>query len=55
LVSQAAPLIEVFIRGSEGDWRLREFAGLDAICHFSSIDCDVAVADVYRNIPLGEE
>jgi Uma2 family endonuclease len=52
LVSQSAPLIEVFVRGSEGDWTLREFAGLDAVCHLTSIDCTIAVADVYRNIPL---
>ena len=52
LVSQVAPLIEVFIRGPEGDWRLREFVGLDAVCHLTSIDCSLAVADVYRNVPL---
>jgi Uma2 family endonuclease len=52
LVSQIAPLIEVFARGPEGDWRLREFAGLDAVCRLTSIDCDLAVADVYRNIAL---
>jgi len=52
LVSQAAPLIEVFVRGPEDDWRLREFAGLDAVCRLNSIDCDLAVADVYPNIPL---
>jgi Uma2 family endonuclease len=52
LVSQTAPLIEVFVRGPEGDWRLREFAGLDAVCHLTGIDCTLAVADVYRNVPL---
>jgi hypothetical protein len=41
LVSQTAPLIEVFVRGAEGDWRLLEFAGLDAVCHLSSIDCNL--------------
>jgi Uma2 family endonuclease len=52
LVSQVAPLIEVFVRGPEDDWRLREFSGLDAVCRLTSIDCNLAVADVYRNIPL---
>jgi Uma2 family endonuclease len=52
LVSQAAPLLEVFVRAPEGDWILREFAGLDAVCHLNSIDCTIAVAEVYRNIPL---
>jgi Uma2 family endonuclease len=52
LASQTAPSIEVFVRGPEGDWRLREFAGLDAACHLTSVDFNLALADVYRSIPL---
>jgi len=50
LVSQTAPLIEVFSRGNEGEWTLREFSGPSAVSRFSSIDCTVNLGDIYRDL-----
>ena len=42
MVSQSEPRIEVFFRDPCGNWVLREFAGLDAVCGFGSVDTKVA-------------
>lgn len=56
LVSQIEPRIEVFSRGTQGEWTFRDFAGIDATCRFGSIDCELALERIYRNVPLpGEE
>lgn len=52
LVSQFFPLIEVFYKSDEGDWRLRESFGLDEFCEFTSINARVAIADVYNDVAL---
>ena len=49
-ISQSEPRIEIFHRLDGGDWLLSESAGIDSICHFTSIACEVALADVYANI-----
>jgi Uma2 family endonuclease len=56
LVSQIEPRIEIFSRGTQGEWTFRDFAGTDATCRFGSIDCELALERIYRNVPLpGEE
>jgi hypothetical protein len=42
--------VEAFQRRSDGRWLLTEFAGLEAVCRFESLDCEVALADVYHNV-----
>lgn len=49
LVSQDEPYVEVFTR--EGDmWTYSDFGGLDAAVHLSSIDCTIALADLYTRV-----
>jgi Uma2 family endonuclease len=56
LVSQIEPRIEIFSRGAKGEWTFRDFTGMDAACRFGTIDCALALARIYRNVPLpGEE
>jgi Uma2 family endonuclease len=50
LVSQFEPRIEIFRRQTTGDWLLAEYAGKEAICRFASVNCEVALADVYDRI-----
>jgi Uma2 family endonuclease len=51
LVSQWEERIEVFRRQPEGKWLLTVFEG-DAVCRLESIDCQIALSDVYRNVTL---
>jgi Uma2 family endonuclease len=56
LVSQTEPVLEVYRRQAGGGWLLSEFAGLDAVCRFESLGCQIALADIYKRITFsGEE
>jgi Uma2 family endonuclease len=44
LVSQAEPRVEVFRRQPGGHWLLSEAVGLEAVCHFESLDCAIPLA-----------
>jgi Uma2 family endonuclease len=52
LVSQTEPRVETFVRSEQGGWTFTEFAGLDAVCRFASIGCDIPVAAIYEGIEL---
>jgi Uma2 family endonuclease len=54
LAWQTEPRIEVYQRQSGGRWLLTEFMGLDAVCKFESLDCNVALADIYHNVSFDE-
>jgi Uma2 family endonuclease len=52
LVASKEPRILLFARDSEGAWVFRDFAGMDAVCHLSSLDCSLPLAQVYENVPF---
>jgi Uma2 family endonuclease len=52
LVSQTEPFVESYLRGPDGKWIFTDFRGLDAVCKLASIDCEIKLADVYRNVLL---
>jgi len=54
LVSQTEPRVETFVRSEQGGWTFTEFAGLDAVCRFASVGCNVPVAAIYEGIELEE-
>jgi Uma2 family endonuclease len=54
LVSQSEPRVELFSRQADGRWLLSEFVGLKAICRFESLDCGVALSDIYRNVTFDQ-
>ncbi len=53
LVSQTEPSVERYSRNLEGQWTLTEFSGIGAVCTLPSISCDISLADLYRNVPVG--
>jgi Uma2 family endonuclease len=55
LVSQSEPRIERFERQADGRWVLSEHVGMDAVCRFESVGCDVPLADIYENVAFGEQ
>jgi Uma2 family endonuclease len=52
LVSQTEPAVESYLRGPEDKWTLTEFSGAGAVCSLESIGCQIALADIYRDVPL---
>jgi len=54
LVSQHEPRIETYVRGTSGDWTFREFAGMNAICRFESMDCQVPMSGIFGNVDFAE-
>ena len=48
LVSQDQPLVEIHTRATDGNWWISEVTGLDADCTFSSLECSVPMAALYK-------
>jgi Uma2 family endonuclease len=55
LVSQAEPRVEVFRRQHGGHWLLSEAVGLEAVCHFESLDCAVPLAEIYAKVTFSPD
>jgi Uma2 family endonuclease len=55
LVSTAEPRVETFLRQAEGQWVLSESVGAGAVCHFSSLDCQIRFADIYDKVTFDAE
>ena len=54
LVSQTEARIEVFRRQNSGDWLLSETEGMGAVCKLESLDCAIALAEVYDKVTFPE-
>jgi len=55
LVSPAEPRVEVFRRQPGRHWLLSEAVGLDAVCHFESLDCAVPLAEIYAKVTFSPD
>ncbi|HEX4945655.1 MAG TPA: Uma2 family endonuclease [Blastocatellia bacterium] len=55
LVSQHAPLIEHFIRQTDGDWLSRTVQGLEASLTIASLGCTISLAEIYRLVNFPPE
>jgi|ERR1051326_1819689 Uma2 family endonuclease len=55
LVSQKEPRVEKFVRQGSGQWLLSEYVGLEAVCRFESVDCQIALADIYENVSFSAD
>ena len=53
LVVQDRPLIEHFSRQTDGAWLQSEINGLAGVLALPSIDCRIALADVYNRLAFG--
>jgi Uma2 family endonuclease len=49
LVSQREPRLEQFVRGEDGEWRLREAAGLEAQMELPSLQITLPLAEVFAH------
>ena len=52
LVSQARPHITHFVRREKGIWLHEEFNDLGDVVHLTSLDCELALDDVYTHVEL---
>ena len=50
LVSQAEARVEVFRRKSAHEWLMSEFVGPEAVCRLDSVECEVALAEIYDKV-----
>jgi Uma2 family endonuclease len=55
LVAQAEPYVQSYRRQPSGDWLLSEWSGLEATCRLTSVECELAMAEVYRRVKFGNE
>ncbi len=55
LVSQDEAQIEKYVKSGDGFWVLSEAVGTDAEIEFSSIECRVALREVYDKIDFSDE
>lgn len=54
LISQDEPRVEVYTRQAAGGWLLSEAVGMDAAYTLESLNCRVALADIYAKVTFGE-
>ena len=50
LVSQDEAWIEKYVKHDDGFWLLSEAVGLDSSIEFSSIECEIALSEVYDKV-----
>ena len=50
LIAQDRPYIERFVRQADGVWQLNEARGLEGALELTSIDCTLALAEVYQQV-----
>jgi Uma2 family endonuclease len=55
LISQDEARIERYLRQSSGEWLYTDLVGLDAILELPSIQCTLALADVYEKVSFETE
>ena len=54
LIAQNHPHIESYRRQADQGWLLAECAGLESVFRLQSIDCELALAEVYDKVELPE-
>ena len=54
LIAQQRPHIESYRRQPDQQWLLTECSGLEATLRLQSIDCDLALAEIYAKVELSE-
>lgn len=50
LVNQYMPIVEVFFKINENEWRSKSYIGLEAIVQLETIDITLKMADIYKNV-----
>lgn len=52
LVLQKAPRIEHFVRQTNNLWLFSESVAIESVLHLPTIDCTLALADIYQDVDL---
>ncbi|MCW5853299.1 MAG: Uma2 family endonuclease [Anaerolineae bacterium] len=55
LIAQDTARLERYVRQASGDWLLTEFNHLDDIVRLMSVECDLALAEVYNKVDFVEQ
>jgi Uma2 family endonuclease len=55
LIAQHRPHVESFRRQPDQHWLLTECSGLDGMLRLQSIDCELALAEVYAKVEVSED
>jgi len=50
LIAQDSATVTQLFRNENGEWIYRDFADLDAVVHLPSLDCDLSLSEIYRNV-----
>ena len=54
LIAQDEPLIEHYVRQPDATWVLRDFTSMEAVIELKSIECTLALADIYSRVSFEE-
>jgi Uma2 family endonuclease len=54
LIAQDSPRIERYLRQQDGTWQFSDAKGLEASLELTSIDCALALAEVYEQVNFAE-
>lgn len=54
LVDQRRPRVELFTKEGEGRWALLTFENLEGIVNLASLDCELALKDIYLKVNFNE-
>lgn len=54
LVAQSRPRVELFTKEGEGRWALLTFENLEDVVNLASIDCELALKDIYLKVKFNE-
>jgi Uma2 family endonuclease len=52
LVSQTQPLVEHYIKQTDGSWKFLEHKGLEKSLRLETIACALALGDIYNGLDL---
>lgn len=50
LISVNRPLVEIYTRGADGAWLIRDVAGVEGECEFSALGCSVPMRAIYEGV-----
>lgn len=50
LIAQEGAAVTQLFKTEDGEWIYRDFADLDAVVHLQSLDCDLSLREIYRNV-----
>ncbi len=55
LVSQDKPMVEHFVRQSDGNWKLFTHFGTDEVLNIKNVKCKLKLEDIYDRVKFSEE